>query len=233
MGGFWDKRARENAFYFIDNRQAYGDPDTSRFWASGRADLDQVLDAVGAELRPADEIVEIGCGVGRISRELAARGRAVRALDVANQMLELAHHYNAHLSNVEWIKGDGESLRPIGDRSADVCFSHVVFQHIPDPRVTLGYIRETGRVLRHGGWAAFQISNDPRLHQRRRFRQRARSHLRAAFGRGPRGQAHPAWLGSAVDLRELEDVATEAGLEVERTAGSGTPFCVVLLRKRG
>ena len=50
-------------------------------------------------------------------------------------------------------------------RSVDGCFSHVVFQHIPDPPITLNYVREMGRVLRPGGWALFQVSNDPTIHQ--------------------------------------------------------------------
>lgn len=233
MRRFWDERAREDAFYFVDNRLAYGRPDIDRFWASGRADLDQVLDAVGAEIAPSDEIVEIGCGVGRISRELAARGARVRATDVSREMLDLARRHNPELENVEWIEADGRSLEPIEDRSADVCFSHVVFQHIPDPGVTLGYVREMGRVLRPGGWAAFQVSTAPGVHRRRSIGERVRAHLRGALGRGPRGQSHPAWLGSAVDLAELGRVAGAAGLTLERTAGEGTQFCFVLLRKHG
>jgi 2-polyprenyl-3-methyl-5-hydroxy-6-metoxy-1,4-benzoquinol methylase len=48
------------------------------------------LGLLAVELRPDDEIVEVGCGVGRITRELARRGRSVRALDVSAEMLERA-----------------------------------------------------------------------------------------------------------------------------------------------
>ena len=34
-GEFWDERAREDAFYFVDSRLDYGDPDVERFWAGG------------------------------------------------------------------------------------------------------------------------------------------------------------------------------------------------------
>lgn len=77
-------------------------------------------------------------------------------------MLERARALHAQLTNVKWIHGDGESLSGIADASVDAVFSHVVFQHIPDPRITLGYVREMGRVLRPGGWTAFQVSTDPR-----------------------------------------------------------------------
>jgi len=48
---------------------------------------------------------------------------------------------------------------------------------------------------------------------------------------GPRGQHHPAWLGSAVDLDELRQTAAAAGLDVERVEGAGTQFCLVMLRR--
>ncbi len=232
MRRYWDERAREDPFYFVDNRLRYRDPDLAEFWAGGRRDLDAILSALGARIEPGDEIVEIGCGVGRLTRVLAERGRSVRALDVSSEMLALAREHNPQLANVEWMLGDGATLAGIGDASADVCFSHVVFQHIPDPAITLGYVREMGRVLRPGGWAAFQVSNRPEVHRRSPWWRRAWAWLRARLGRAPRGQAHEAWLGSAVDLEELRRAAAAAGAEVERVEGAGTQFCYVLMRKR-
>ena len=40
MGRFWDERAREDAFYFVDNRLDYRDADVERFWREGDDDLD-------------------------------------------------------------------------------------------------------------------------------------------------------------------------------------------------
>jgi SAM-dependent methyltransferase len=105
----------------------------------------------------------------------------------------------------------------------------VVLQHIPDPQVTLGYIREMGRVLRPGGWSVFQISNAPEIHRPRRRGPRARW---AAFrGRMPKGQADPAWLGSWIDLDDLRSAASDGGLDLERIEGEKTQFCMVLARR--
>lgn len=228
---FWDERAEEDAFFFVDNRLEYGAPDLERFWQDGEHDLRLLLEVVGARVQPGDAVVDIGCGVGRLTRPLAQRAATVRALDVSPRMLDLAHEHNPELGNVAWLLGDGHSLGPVESASADACVSHVVFQHIADPAVTLGYVREIGRVLRPGGWAAFQLSNDPTPHRPAGRLKRLATDLRSRLGRGPGGQSDPNWRGSYTDLDELEAAAREAGLAAERIEGRGTQFCVVLLRK--
>jgi SAM-dependent methyltransferase len=230
MGEFWDERARENSLYFINNSLSYTETDSERFWESGPNDVAAVLGTLGVEIRPDDDLVEIGCGIGRMTRPLAERGRSVRALDVSAEMLEQARHENGHLDNVTWVRGDGTTLTGIADGSADGVISYVVLQHIPDPEVTLGYIREMGRVLRPGGWAAFQISNDEGVH-RPRGQKGLRHRIRIALGRAPKGQRHGAWLGSAVSVAQVRRAAASSGMNVERTTGEGSQFCLVLTRK--
>lgn len=228
MERFWDARAREDPFYFVDSRLEYGSPDEPAFWAGGEDALRKLLAALDVQLDPGKVILDIGCGLGRLTRPLAREATRIIALDVSSEMLLKAQQCNPKLENVKWIHGDGHSLRPIDDASVDVCISHVVFRHIPDVAITLGYIREMGRVLRLGGFAAFELSNDPEPHRRGRG---PRDRLVALVGRGPRGVADEAWLGSYVDLAAVREVAGGAGLEVERTAGAGTEFCAVLLRR--
>lgn len=231
MRRFWDRRADEDAFFFVDNRLDYGRPDLDRFWAEGERDLDALLAAVGATVEPADAVLEIGCGVGRLTRGLAARAASVRALDVSARMLDLAREHNPELDNVEWILGDGTTLAPVESATVDACVSHVVFQHIPDPAITLGYVVEIGRVLRPGGWTAFQISNDPRVHSQRSLPARIKLQLSALAGRAPRGQEDPRWRGSMVELDDLRATAADAGMRVERVVGEGTQLCCVLIRR--
>ena len=232
MGAFWDRRGRENAMFFVDNSLDYNVPDEQAFWDNGEAVLDAVLSAVGASLRPTDRVIEIGCGVGRLTRPMAARAASVTAVDVSQEMLSQAQRFNPALQNVTWLLGDGVSLAGIPDAEADACVSHVVFQHIPDPSITLGYVREVGRVLRPGGWAAFQVSNDPAIHRRRWGVARARLALASALGRAPRGQANPAWRGSAVTLEGLRGAVEDGQMDIERLTGEGTQFCMVLTRRR-
>jgi hypothetical protein len=65
-----------------------------------------------------------------------------------------------------------------------------------------------------------------------RPKRRAGWRLAALLGRGPRGQEHPAWLGSAVPVDRLESCAGEAGLELERVLHPGTQFTLVRGRRR-
>ena len=229
---FWDERAREHALFFVDNRLDYRDPDVRRFWAGGEEAVDAMLGSVGVAVRPSDVVVDIGCGVGRLTRVLAGRASRVIAVDVSSEMLARAHELNRDLANVTWLHGDGRGLPGVADGGVDACVSHVVFQHIPDPADTLAYVREMGRVLRPGGWAAFQVSTDPAVHHLRGGPRRLLWRLAAATGRGPRAQEHPAWLGSAVRMDDLRRVAADAGLGLERVLGAGTQFTTVLARRR-
>lgn len=230
MQQFWDERAKEDAFYFVDNRIGYRDPESeAQFWAGGLVDLDNVLNALEIQAKPTDRVVEIGCGVGRLTRVLSERTAGVKALDVSAEMLELARKHNGQLENVEWVHGDGVSLEGIPDGQADLVVSHVVFQHIPDPQITLGYVRDIGRVLKPGGLAGFQVSNDTTVHRRRSsFGHR----VRAALGRAPKGQAHAAWLGSAVGVDDLRAAASEGEMDIEKLVGEGTQYLLVRLRRR-
>lgn len=225
---FWDERAKENALYFVDNTLDYGEPDEQDFWNGGEEALDQMLAAVGQQIAPHETVVDIGCGVGRMARALAKRTHRVIAIDVSEEMLSRGRALNAHLQNIEWVHGDGRTLRPIEDASVDGCFSHVVFQHLPDPELTLGYIREMGRVLRPGGWAVFQISTNPAVHA---ARPGVRERLKGTLKRGPRGLTDPAWLGSAVDLDALRKVAAENRLAVGALTDPGSQYTLVGLRR--
>lgn len=231
MSRFWNERAEEDAFFFIDTRMDYRTEDLDTFWAYGESDLDLLLSALGESIDPDDDVVEIGCGVGRLTRAISPRSATVRALDVSQRMLDLAQQHNGSLHNVQWLLGEGSNLSGIASESADACISHVVFQHIPDPRITLSYVREMGRVLRRGGWSAFQISNDQRVHAPRPLSKRIRESALAAVGRFPGGQHDRHWLGSMIDLDDLRTAADQGSMEIERIVGAGTQYCCVLTRR--
>jgi SAM-dependent methyltransferase len=227
---YWDERARENALYFVDNEVDYDDPDSDAFWRRGEEVVDRMLDMVDLSPSPDDSVLDIGCGVGRLTRALAARTRRVYGLDVSNEMLTLAREHNADLSNVEWLHGDGQGLIVVADSSVNGCFSHVVFQHIPDPGITLNYVREMGRVLRPGGWALFQVSTNPEVHEAP-APAGLRTRIKGLLGRDRAAESNRSWWGSAVEVAALRSAADEGGLEIERLLDEGSQYTTVLARR--
>lgn len=227
MRDFWDARAREDANFFVDNRLQYGGGDEDWFWAQGERDLKLMFELLEIEPAPDETVLDIGCGVGRLLKALTPRVRATVGIDVSSEMVARARQNLAGLP-VTLHHGDGTSLQPVPDASVDGVVSLVVFQHIPDPAITLGYIRDVGRVLRPGGWAALHVSGDPEIHA---ADHKMPSRLKQLVGRAPRGQDDPAWRGSAVSVEAVAAAGAAGGMTVERTTGVGTQFCLVRLRR--
>jgi len=233
MRAYWDAKARENAMYYIHSVLDYENPDRTSFWESGGENLDATLGPFGLEISRNDRVVEIGCGIGRMTRAIAMRAAHVTGIDVSVEMVGRARRELADLGNVELVAGNGRDLDSVADSSADVVYSFIVFQHIPDPAVTCAYIREIGRVLRPGGWTVFQVSENEALHRQDTWRSQQslsrtwRARLAELRRRRPRGCLAPQWLGSALSRAELLEALSEAGLVLDATTGDGTQFCLV------
>jgi 2-polyprenyl-3-methyl-5-hydroxy-6-metoxy-1,4-benzoquinol methylase len=104
-------------------------------------------------LRPGLDLLDVGCGPGTITVDLARRvapGR-VLGLDVSPAPLEEAGALAAREGvSVEFAVGDVYALEA-PDGSYDVVHAHQVLQHLTDPVAAL---REMARVCRPGGVVA-------------------------------------------------------------------------------
>lgn len=95
------------------------------------------------------EVLEIGCGAGRMTQMLARTFANVTAADVAPGMIAYAiSHVTAQ--NIRWEVTDGESLPAHAD-SMDAVFSCHVFQHFPNNAAQLHTFGDIFRVLKPGG----------------------------------------------------------------------------------
>ena len=104
----------------------------------------------------ASSIIDIGCGTGLLTCELAKRGYRLIGVEPSNVMLAVARRRHCG-EQVEWIEGDALRLGEVGADLA-IMTGHVA-QIIRDDEVwsaTLAAIREA---LRPGGRVAFESRN--------------------------------------------------------------------------
>ncbi len=148
----WNKRARENARYYIASSE---DESEAAFDASGRRDVSLFFAGLEDLLTPQTRALDIGCGIGRMDKHVAPRVGSLIGVDVSGEMVAMARHRLSGLSNVEFREGDGESL-PVSDASQDLVFSHIVFQHMPR-KYARSYFKDTYRALCAGGHFVFQV----------------------------------------------------------------------------
>lgn len=241
MREFWDEKAGENAMYYISSYRAYDAQDPVEFWKWGGILAERFLAESGVSFTGRERMLEIGCGIGRMTRYLSTRFADVAAMDVSEQMIRQAREELADCTNIELAVGNGVDLSAYADASFDFVFSYIVFQHIPDTGITLDYIREAGRVLRPGGCFYFQVNTMPPVGAlrgwlggvKRRVLGRRRVTTGEAAGPGPRGLDHPAWQGSRVTRVQLVSAVTAGGMHIERTSGEGTQYTWVLARRAG
>lgn len=107
-----------------------------------------------AHLTPGLSVLDVGCGPGTITADLAARVAPgqVTAVDQAADILEVARAEaeQRNLSNVSFGTADVHRL-DFADDTFDVVHAHQVLQHLSDPVAAL---REMRRVCRPGGIVA-------------------------------------------------------------------------------
>jgi ubiquinone/menaquinone biosynthesis C-methylase UbiE len=110
-------------------------------------------------LRPGMKLLDVGCGPGTITIDLAARVApgAVLGIDRERGVITEAGRLlpAGSSANVKFTTGDVYSL-DLGDRSFDVVHAHQVLQHLADPVAALVEMR---RVLRPGGILAVRDSD--------------------------------------------------------------------------
>ncbi len=235
MRAFWEAKAGENATWYISSYRDYDDQDEDEFWRWGGILTARFLDESGIPFTGRERVLEIGCGIGRMTKALAARFDQVVGLDISEAMVTRARAALADVPNVRLGVGTGVDLSGLEDDTFDFVFSYIVFQHIPDPGITRHYIHEAARVLKPGGWFHFQVNDLPEERPGVVARARALAgRIRRALvpARGPRGLHSPAWRGSRLRLDDALDACREAGFEVVRTRGQGTQYLWITARKK-
>lgn len=93
--------------------------------------------------------LEIGCGVGRLTRQLALKFQNVNAVDVSENMIEFAKQ-RIEEPHVMFNVTNGLKI-PLEKQSVDAVFSAHVFQHLDSLKDAFDYFVEIYRVMKPEG----------------------------------------------------------------------------------
>jgi len=109
-----------------------------------------VLPLLKADFR----ILDVGCGPGSITVDLATRvpQGSVVAVDSEPSQVRLAEERAKDLSNVRFIVGDAVGFH-CEENNFDMVFAHALFEHLSDPENVLQHL---GKYLRPGGLIALR-----------------------------------------------------------------------------
>jgi SAM-dependent methyltransferase len=113
-------------------------PGHDAYWYYRDAFFDEIVPL------PGRATLEIGCGEGRVARDLAERGHQVTAIDAAPTMVRAAQEADP---GGTYVLGDAAAL-PFDDASFDVVVSYNSLMDVDDMP---GSVCEAGRVLEGGG----------------------------------------------------------------------------------
>jgi SAM-dependent methyltransferase len=173
---FWDAKAEtvEGAMAAVD-----GSTDESVLRATGAYSARQVSAAL--ELSRDDRVLELGCGVGRIGKELAGKVARWHGVDISSNMLGVARGRLAEFDNVGFDALDRSALQMLGDASFDKAYCVAVFIHMDKEDFVL-YLRELRRVLRPGGRLYFDCWNIAHPIGWKRFDYEVATHARSEVG---------------------------------------------------
>jgi SAM-dependent methyltransferase len=206
----WNRRAREDArFYIACGRRAERTED----FAAGaievvrriRRDIDWLpLSRPRRERR----FLEIGCGIGRLMRPLAADCGEIHGVDISDEMVRLGQDQLCDLPHAQLHVTTGSDLDAFADRSCDFLYSFAVMQHLPDVALFWRYWREILRVLRPEGVLALHFNST--LDGRTEF---------------------DSWAGITVPADVVLASAAASGLRVRSLEGAGTQYTWLTVQK--
>jgi len=145
---------------------AYWNDVAGRSWAEFQEGLDRQVAPLGRRamaalaLMPGQRVLDIGCGAGETSVELAravGAGGSVLGVDLSEPLLEIARRRSAGMEGLDVTQGDAQTF-PFEPGAFDAAFSRFGVMFFDDPTAAFANIR---RALKPGGRVAFVCWRKP------------------------------------------------------------------------
>ena len=210
----WDQRARQNAMWFINFLRV--DQSVREFDESGRMEVERLvirdMDFL-AQNRPPESLrlLEVGCGIGRMTKHFAGLFQEVYATDVSRAMVDRCRSRLKRLRNVHCQETTGVDFHEFSDRFFDLAFSAFVYQHVPDESIIQNNVSDVFRVLKPGGVFKFQTNgvSNPTYQQ----------------------TAKDTWSGASFPEEKIRALAKRLQAQLISIVGCETQYCWTVWRK--
>lgn len=189
----WEKLAKKNSRYYVFTDKGKGVSE-DEFKASGKTDYDKYIlqDDLITKDSINQDILEIGCGTGRVLEFMAYDFNQVVGVDISGEMIRQASVRLEKYKNISLFETDGYKL-PFTDETFGVVFSYLVFQHFKDVFMLQRNFEEAYRVLKPGGI----------------FKVRVRTDVQESLD--------PWWSGVAMDLKAAEVLSGRLGFKIVKS----------------
>ena len=150
----WNKLAKDNSKYYVASYKGKGITE-EEFVESGREDYKNLI--LNDELIEKNGIIlEVGCGIGRMTQFMRYDFNKVIGIDISGEMIQQAKE---RLRGAEFIETDGETI-PLPSNSIDFTFSYIVFQHFKTKEMLESNFKEVYRVLKKDGIFKVLVRSD-------------------------------------------------------------------------
>ena len=152
----WNDLARRGFMQYTSGVRSGEEQD---YVASARRDADTIRRYLGQVDTSGWTALDLGCGAGRIIRELAPSIGTVHGVDVSDEMIRKSTERLEGLPNVELHRIEGTRLVPFRDATFDLMWSYSVLYHLPR-KDFFRYLAELSRVMKPDGLMIFQLGQN-------------------------------------------------------------------------
>ncbi|MCR9246817.1 MAG: class I SAM-dependent methyltransferase [bacterium] len=154
----WERRAASDLAEYFIAPHGFGDDDE---WTEhGRRHATAALVGLETDWLSQRDILEIGCGAGRLAQFFVERTKSYTGLDIAPSMIERAQKRCGGAANARFFETDGLTVpAPARDRQYGLILSIAVMIHCPKP-VIESLVRDAWSLLAPGGRLRIQVYAD-------------------------------------------------------------------------